>query len=90
VASWAGRNGCGPDGVVSVTTPGVRRIEYPECENDSEVVLVILEGGGHQWPGGKPIPEWLAGPWSEAVRATDLMWAFFREHSLQDPHTPDP
>jgi len=46
------------------------------------VVLYTIEGGGHTWPGGTPLPEWLLGPMSRSVDATRLMWAFFRAHPV--------
>lgn len=39
-----------------------------------------VRGGGHSWPGGTPMPEWMVGPTSRSVDATRQMWAFFREH----------
>jgi poly(3-hydroxybutyrate) depolymerase len=46
------------------------------------VLLYTLQGGGHAWPGGKPLPEWLVGPTSRNIDATAQMWAFFRGHQL--------
>jgi len=38
------------------------------------------------WPGGKPLPEWLVGPTSRNIDATSRMRAFFREHPARtDP-----
>jgi len=34
------------------------------------VVLYTVEGGGHIWPGGGPLPEWLAGSTSRSIDAT--------------------
>jgi poly(3-hydroxybutyrate) depolymerase len=44
------------------------------------VVLYTIHGGGHDWPGGAPLPEWLCGPPSRGIDATPVMWEFFREH----------
>lgn len=46
------------------------------------MVLYTVQGGGHTWPGGKPMPESLAGFTSNGVDATSRMWAFFREYLL--------
>jgi len=81
-ANWARRNRCGPNPVDAVVAPDVTRTEYTNCADDAAVVLYTIKGGGHQWPGGKPIPEWLVGPASNSVDATSLMWTFFREHPL--------
>ena len=81
-ADWAGRNRCGPNPIESVVAADVTRREYTDCADDAAVVLYTVEGGGHTWPGGKPLPEWLAGATSHNIDATSQMWAFFREHQL--------
>jgi polyhydroxybutyrate depolymerase len=48
----------------------------------ADVVLHAIQGGGHQWPGGKPLPEWMVGPTNRSIDATRQMWAFFRDHRL--------
>jgi len=60
----------------------VTRRTYTNCADDAAVVLYTVRGGGHTWPGGKPLPEWFVGPTSSAIDATSLMWAFFRAHRL--------
>lgn len=82
-ADWAKRNRCEPNPVDSAVAADVSRREYTNCAKNAAVVLYTIEGGGHQWPGGKPIPEWIVGRMSNGVDATDRMWAFFREHPLQ-------
>lgn len=81
-ANWARRNRCGPNPVDSVVAPTVTRREYTNCAKNASVVLYTIQGGGHQWPGGKPIPEWIVGHLSNSVDATNQMWAFFRAHPL--------
>ena len=82
VANWAQRNRCRPTPVESVVATHVIRREYTNCAENASVVLYTIRGGGHQWPGGKPIPEWIVGPMTHEIDATGLMWAFFREHPL--------
>jgi len=82
-AQWARRNRCGTKPVASAVAADVTRTEYPECADDAAVVLYTIQGGGHSWPGGKPLPEWFVGRTSNGVDATSLMWAFFREHPLR-------
>jgi polyhydroxybutyrate depolymerase len=82
-ASWARRNRCGTTPVDSVVAADVTRLEYTNCAGDAAVVLYTIKGGGHTWPGGKPMPEWLVGRTSRGVDATSQMWAFFREHPLR-------
>lgn len=82
-ADWARRNRCGPSPGDSLVAPGVTRLKYTHCANDATVVLYTLRGGGHSWPGGRPLPKWLVGPTNGSVDATREMWAFFREHPLR-------
>ena len=81
-ANWARRNRCGANPVESVVAADVSRVEYTNCAEDAAVVLYTVQGGGHAWPGGKPLPEWLVGPTSRNIDASSQMWAFFREHPL--------
>jgi polyhydroxybutyrate depolymerase len=60
----------------------VTRLEFTGCADDAAVVLYTILGGGHSWPGGKPMPAWLVGRTSRSIDATREMWAFFREHQL--------
>jgi polyhydroxybutyrate depolymerase len=83
VASWARRNRCGARPSDSLVAADVTRREYPRCADHAAVVLYTIQGGGHSWPGGKPLPEWWVGPTSKSIDATRQMWAFFREHQLR-------
>ncbi len=82
VANWARRNRCAPEPVDSAVAADVVRRSYTNCADDAAVVLYTIQGGGHTWPGGKPLPEWFVGPTSRSIDATSQMWAFFREHRL--------
>jgi len=82
VADWARRNRCAPTPVETEVAPDVTRRAYAHCADHADVVLYTVEGGGHTWPGGEPLPEWLAGPTSRSIDATRLMWTFFLEHPL--------
>ena len=81
-SNWARRNQCESNPVESVVATDVTRLEYTNCADDAAVVLYTVKGGGHTWPGGKPMPEGLAGFTINGVDATSQMWAFFREHRL--------
>jgi len=84
-ANWSRRNRCAPEPVESAVSGDVTRSQYTNCADDAAVVLYTVVGGGHTWPGGMPLPEWLAGSTSNSVNATALMWFFFREHPLGRP-----
>ena len=86
-ANWARRNRCGTNPVESVVAADVTRLEYMHCADDASVVLYTVMGGGHSWPGGGPLPEWLVGTTSNSIDASSQMWAFFREHPLRQTQT---
>lgn len=82
VGRWARRNRCAATPVESTVASDVARLEYADCAEGAAVVLYTVLGGGHTWPGGKPMPAWRVGPTSDGIDATREMWAFFREHRL--------
>lgn len=82
-ARFAVRNRCQRTPVEWAVAPDVVRIEYPHCAENAAVVLYRIEGGGHSWPGGKPIPEWFVGITTRSISASDLMWEFFTAHPLR-------
>ena len=83
--AWARRNRCAAKPVESAVAADVTRLEYTSCAGDAAVVLFTVQGGGHTWPGGKPLPEWWVGPTSASIDATREMWAFFRQHPRRTP-----
>lgn len=56
------------------------------CPEDSELVLLTIEGGGHTWPGSRRRLRFL-GRTTREVSANDLMWDFFRRHSRPSRRT---
>jgi len=79
-AKWARRNACSPQPVESTIVSGVTLREYTGCADNATVALYTLHGGGHSWPGGTPLPEFLVGPTTRSIDATRIMWKFFRDH----------
>ncbi len=43
---------------------------------------ITIDGGGHTWPGGEPLPEWLTGPTTQDIDATRVMWEFFGRFAI--------
>lgn len=84
-AAWARRNRCARGPVDSQVAPGVTRRAYGDCAAGADVMLYSIEGGGHTWPGGGRVPEWLTGRHTDDIDASSVMWAFFRAH----PSRPD-
>lgn len=79
-ARVARRNQCKGDPSDTRITASVRRLEYTNCAENADVILYTVEGGGHTWPGGKPLPEWFAGPTTLDINATRVMWEFYVQH----------
>jgi polyhydroxybutyrate depolymerase len=86
VAGLAGQNGCTENPRTIPASGDVRGLEYTGCGAD--VVFYIIQGGGHTWPGGNPIPAWIAGRTSNDIDATRTMWDFFQKHPLIVPEDP--
>ena len=84
IAKWARRNHCAPDPVDSTVNADVTRREYRDCADGADTLLYTVKGGGHQWFGGTRGPEWLLGPFSRSVDASQVMWEFFQQHPLRD------
>lgn len=81
-AAWATGNGCG-DATDERRSAHVIERTF-DCEADAEVRFVIIEDGGHSWPGsalstalGK-----IVGPTTDELDATEEIWTFFTRHAL--------
>jgi len=59
----------------------VLRKRYPPKKGGGEVVLYVIQGGGHTWPGQRPRLPFL-GKSSNDISANDLIWEFFQRHKL--------
>ena len=75
------KNQCRSNPSYTQIAPSVRRLAYSNCANNADVVLYTIEGGGHTWPGGKHLPEWIAGRTTDEINANEIMWEFFVQHS---------
>ncbi|MGA2035196.1 MAG: PHB depolymerase family esterase [Thermoguttaceae bacterium] len=85
---WAQIDGCPgkprivrlPDTAKDGTTV-IERI-YGPGRQGAEVILYLIEGGGHTWPGRQPRLE-IIGKSTRQISANDLMWDFFQRHPLK-------
>lgn len=87
IQTWVKLNGCqGNPATDTISRDGdefkVTRTCYGRGKDGSEVVLVVIEGGGHTWPGEKP-PVGFIGKSAMNISANDLMWEFFQRHRLK-------
>ena len=80
VDTLAALNNC--DGIPQTIplTGEISGVEFTNCAAD--VVFYTIKGGGHSWPGGEPMPEWIVGYTSMEIDATQLMWEFFSQHPM--------
>ena len=80
VKNWARRNRCDDDTVESRITANISRLAYSNCADNADMILYTVSRGGHSWPGGKPLPEWLVGRTNNEINASSVMWDFFVHH----------
>ena len=85
VESWRQLNGCPYPPTIcrfanrALDGTTAMRIAYGPGLEDTEVILIRIEGGGHAWPGTRS-PLNLIGKCSRDISANDLMWEFFCRH----------
>jgi polyhydroxybutyrate depolymerase len=88
VCTWVKFNGCEPTPDVAILTPPgdsmkVVRKSWKGGTDQSEVLLITIEGGGHTWPGQRPPVPLIIGRSTRNISANDLMWEFFSRHKLK-------
>jgi len=82
IAGWAQSDACPPGAPVETFRDGDAQCESRQgCADDAEVSLCTIAGGGHQWPGGRPILG--AGHFSVDLDATAAIWTFFVAHPMR-------
>lgn len=91
VAAWCDVNGCelkprleeqlAPPAAEAVDALKVFRRIFGPGKASAEVILVVIDGGGHTWPGRVP-PFSRLGKSTLHVAANDLLWEFFKRHAL--------
>jgi polyhydroxybutyrate depolymerase len=87
IRAWVQANGCEETPMV-VSLPDqasdgtrVRQETYGGGREGSEVVLIVVERGGHTWP-GRRINDRVLGKTTMNVSANDLLWKFFERHPM--------
>jgi polyhydroxybutyrate depolymerase len=78
-AFWAKANGCDASPIKDDTA--TQTVWRYRCSNGRDVGLIALKDNGHAWPGGEKGSARGDKP-SESLDATDVIWDFFRRHSL--------
>jgi polyhydroxybutyrate depolymerase len=78
ILKWAEAVGAPATPRTTTEVNGVRIETYGAGRDSAEVVYVTVEGLGHTWAGGKSLlPEFMVGPESDKLTATDMIWDFF-------------
>jgi polyhydroxybutyrate depolymerase len=78
-AAWAERNGCDGGAMTDRVAEDVRSLVWQGCPEDGEVELVVVEGGGHGWPGTADPRRREAT--TDSIDATARLWEFFQAHA---------
>jgi polyhydroxybutyrate depolymerase len=79
-AGWALRDGCTGQPTETYRNVDAHCSTYSTCSGGATVSLCTVDGGGHTWPGGIPIPG--LGYTTPNLSATDAMWDFFVRHPM--------
>jgi polyhydroxybutyrate depolymerase len=81
IKRWVTILGCSDENHVVYDKDGTTGIAYGSAGESAKVVLYTIEAHGHHWPGGKStLPESLTGRNTAKIRATDVIWDFFKLH----------
>jgi len=81
-------NGCSQDPDISTLPDSaddgttVERKTYRPGKEGADVILFVIEGGGHTWPGQEP-PVGFIGKSTKDISANDLIWEFFQRHPME-------
>lgn len=60
---------------------GVKGVVYTRGDGGVEVLCYTVEGMGHAWAGGvSQLSESIVGKTSDKIKATDVIWEFFKNH----------
>lgn len=85
IGKWVKMAGAPEEARVLYDKDGARGVGYGASGDTASVVLYTIDGHGHHWPGGKSaLPESLAGRNTAKLKATDVIWEFFKAHSIAD------
>jgi polyhydroxybutyrate depolymerase len=79
MSHWRSKNACSGFEKTFYANGDATCVEWPDCAMGAQTALCTIDGGGHTWPGGVPIP---AGKTSTDIDATATMLEFFAAHPL--------
>ena len=83
IGKWVKLHACPEKPHLIKDEGGVKGVAYCHPGEPHAVVLYTIEKHGHHWPGGKSrLPERMVGKNASKLKATDVIWEFFEEHTL--------
>ena len=88
VSTWKSIDKCLSKGSITYQKNDAICETYGPCDENTEVTLCTITGGGHTWPGGQLIntqKKWtdIVGIVSQDISANDEMWKFFEKHPME-------
>lgn len=78
--AWRAKNQCAVTPTTFFQHGDATCVEWEHCTDGATTALCTIDGGGHTWPGGLPIP---AGKTSSDIDATAAMLQFFDAHPMK-------
>ena len=82
VAMSARGAGCDDLSTSTALAGDVTELSYDGCVGGADHKLVLVEGGGHTWPGAAPTAdEGFLGPTTANFDATEAGWVFFASYA---------
>lgn len=93
VRYWVGHDQCDPEVYEQEELPvlgnspdtNVVRAAFTACANDAQVVLYMVRGGGHNWPGMPGIiDERVSGVVNTDINASQVIWDWFSQFQLEN------
>ena len=86
IQTWVKLDGCNETPTTETLSKDddemkVTRKTYGGGKDGAEVVLIVIDEGGHTWPGQQP-PVGFIGKSAQNISANDLMWEFFQKHPM--------
>lgn len=79
--AWSNKNTCSTINDTVINNSQYIFKKWSNCDCSAEIQYYRTEDGGHSWPGG--VQTATGDPASTYINATDLMWDFFQQHSLE-------
>lgn len=81
VAQWRRANGIAGESSEGASSAGVSRYADRSADAGAAVELILIEKGGHVWPGARlrPLQRLLGAKPSDAINASEEIWRFFKD-----------